>query len=157
MFLPLSQQLCQSQGHRCHTKSHELFWSVHQSNSQHGGPMWGGSMLRIDWTTCCFRCPFAHSPNPQMRTLDKNTETQIALCVLPADVHSCHFKVAGFCGVQSWFLARKHDHHVIKTGFRQIASVRTPGLQLYQMLPQTSRMKKIIRRPWWWVSRNEEV
>lgn len=106
-----SQQLCQSQGHRWNKKSRGLFWSFHQSNSQHKGAMQGGSMLGIDWTTCCVRCPSTHPPNPQTRTLDpkktlkpcRNTNCSVA------NVYLWHFKVAGFCGFQSWFSTRKHE------------------------------------------------
>lgn len=124
MFLPLSQQLCQSQGHRCHKKAMSYFGpSTNQILNTEapcgeeaywvsiGPPAAPGAL----WLICQIR---------KRAFWMKILKPQIALCVLPAGVYLWHF----------W--------DVIKTRFRQAASVRTLGLQEQRLPPQTPWIKK---------------
>lgn len=132
MFLPLSQQLCQSQGHGCHKKKSTSYFGPSTNQILNTEAPCREEACWVSTGT-----PAASGALWLIRQIRKRAlwmKTQTALCVLPAGVYLWHFQVAGFCGFQSWFSARKHDHHVddedvIKARFRQTASVRTLALQ----------------------------
>lgn len=158
MFLPLSQQLCQSQGHRCHRKATSYFGpstnQIHNTEAPYGERACWASIGPPAAPGALWLIRQIRKRALWMKTLQPHRSTHYSVCSssgCPLVAFWGHF--VGFCPD----FQPGNDHHVDDEGIvktrsrqtdrsvrqtdRQTASVRTLSLQEHRMLAQTPWMQ----------------